>query len=364
MVAMQCVGLRVALLGCLLWAAAGQAGPFINPVPAQDTDSPVPATFTIVVGHTTAGYNLATVSLTATSSNTSIVGNSDISISGAGSQRVIVARALSKEHGLVSITITATDVESRTGSRVVQLTVHPLEPRFGSGVDGTTIVTRPHTPSFPYNLVFGHGDADKLGRTVLTARVIQDTTNILTDAGVAVTTGGAQFQQQQGLLTVYMKSSSVVFTPGAFPASVAQFHIMDVEFTASDGERSKKATIHVRIEAFPSLTGWCEHKVVKDDTLETIARTYGMHWTTLFLMNNATVLNPKELSPGKVLVLGKPYLVKRHESLFDVASKFGTTWQVLKNLNKPLLVSESQVFEGMVLCVAPGLHFINCRHIW
>ena len=55
------------------------------------------------------------------------------------------------------------------------------------------------------------------------------------------------------------------------------------------------------MHGIPDLSSWCEYSVLRDDTLQGIAGVYGLHWMTLFLMNNHTLLNPADLVPGNVM---------------------------------------------------------------
>ena len=80
-----------------------------------------------------------------------------------------------------------------------------------------------------------------------------------------------------------------------------------------------------------------------------------MHWMTLFLMNNYSVAHPDYLKPGDLalrahlaycvtvygliglcwagtrLSVGRPYIVQAGDTLYSIAIRFGTTWQVSHN---------------------------------
>ncbi len=67
--------------------------------------------------------------------------------------------------------------------------------------------------------------------------------------------------------------------------------------------------------ARPAQDRFCAHDALADDTLASIADLYGMHWMTLFLLNNHSVAHPDTLTAGTRLAIGRPYLVRDGDSL-------------------------------------------------
>jgi hypothetical protein len=42
--------------------------------------------------------------------------------------------------------------------------------------------------------------------------------------------------------------------------------------------------------------------------------------------------------------------------------RYGTTWQHIHKLNPSIVPDEKNLFEGQLLCLAPDLAFVTCRH--
>ena len=47
---------------------------------------------------------------------------------------------------------------------------------------------------------------------------------------------------------------------------------------------------------------------------------------------------------------------------YSIAVRFGTTWQHIHKLNPAIVPDEKNLFEGQLLCLAPDLAAIACRH--
>jgi len=134
----------------------------------------------------------------------------------------------------------------------------------------------------------------------------------------------------------------------------------DNRLTSGD-DNSKVGTIKVFVYSRPSVQTFCSYDVRPFDTLSTISDSLGMHWLTLFIMNNHTLRHPDRVPPGRRLSIGRPYVVKQGDSLYSIATSFGTTWQSIMTTNKGVLLEEQSLYEGQLLCVAPDLAFIACR---
>jgi spore germination protein YaaH len=87
-----------------------------------------------------------------------------------------------------------------------------------------------------------------------------------------------------------------------------------------------------------------------------------MHWMTVFMFNNHTLPHPDSLVPGSRISIGRPYIVRDGDSLYSIATKYGTTWQQIKALNPAIILDEKSLFVGQLLCIAPDLAFVNCRN--
>ena len=133
-----------------------------------------------------------------------------------------------------------------------------------------------------------------------------------------------------------------------------------------DGSTEKilhvKSDITVFVNERPELEKFCAYDIKAQESLASIANLYGMHWMTIFLMNNHTLKHPDNLVPGTRISLGRPYIVKKGDSLYSIAVRYGTTWQHIHALNPAIVADEKNLFEGQLLCLAPDLSFIACRH--
>ncbi len=57
--------------------------------------------------------------------------------------------------------------------------------------------------------------------------------------------------------------------------------------------------------------------MLADDTLAGIADRFGMHWMTLFLLNNFSLSHPDTVAAGTRIAVGRPYLVRDGDSLYS-----------------------------------------------
>jgi LysM repeat protein len=120
-------------------------------------------------------------------------------------------------------------------------------------------------------------------------------------------------------------------------------------------------TIKIFVYSRPSVDKFCAYDVRPTDTLASISDSLGMHWLTLFMLNNHTLRHPDSLPPGRRLSIGRPYVVKSGDSLYAIATRFGTTWQHIMTTNAGTLLDQQSLYQGQLLCVAPDLAFIACR---
>ena len=120
-------------------------------------------------------------------------------------------------------------------------------------------------------------------------------------------------------------------------------------------------TIKIFVYSRPPVDKFCAYDVRPTDTLASISDSLGMHWLTLFMLNNHTLRHPDSLPPGRRLSIGRPYVVKSGDSLYAIATRFGTTWQHIMTTNAGTLLDQQSLYQGQLLCVATDLAFIACR---
>lgn len=100
-----------------------------------------------------------------------------------------------------------------------------------------------------------------------------------------------------------------------------------------------------------------KYTVVSGDTLSGIAQRYGTNYQTLAAMNG--IADPNKIYPGQVLNVpgggaaapqAQTYAVKSGDTLSGIASKFGTSWQRLQQING--IADANRIYPGQVLRVA------------
>ena len=57
--------------------------------------------------------------------------------------------------------------------------------------------------------------------------------------------------------------------------------------------------------------------MLADESLADIADRFGMHWMTLFLLNNHSLSHPDTIAAGTRIAVGRPYLVRDGDSLYS-----------------------------------------------
>ena len=104
----------------------------------------------------------------------------------------------------------------------------------------------------------------------------------------------------------------------------------------------------------PSANGGT-YTVVRGDTLSGIAQRYGTSWQTLAAMNG--IANPNLITPGQKIKLPggaasqpqnvQTYTVKSGDTLSAIASKYGTSWQRLQQING--IPDANRIYAGQVI---------------
>jgi LysM repeat protein len=94
------------------------------------------------------------------------------------------------------------------------------------------------------------------------------------------------------------------------------------------------------------------YTVVSGDTLSGIASRFGTTWQELQRINN--IPNPNRIFPGQVIRLHggsapteHTYTVVRSDTLSGIASRFGTTWRVLQEING--IANPNKIFPGQII---------------
>ncbi|WP_229686933.1 LysM peptidoglycan-binding domain-containing protein [Longimycelium tulufanense] len=81
------------------------------------------------------------------------------------------------------------------------------------------------------------------------------------------------------------------------------------------------------------------HRVLPGESLSAIGERYGVPWREIWHANRALIGdNPNLVRPGWILVIPKvgrkrAHIVQAGETLSEIAAKYGTTADVLRDLN-------------------------------
>ena len=181
------------------------------------------------------------------------------------------------------------------------------------------------TPTYPYTFLVGHEDPDMVDQLQIAAfsnkpllipnECCQETGQFQKVGGIYLVmkpyepTAGKEFVA--GLLKARAREATIVIRPTA-----NLFGDVPLTLRLTAGNITVLSTITVFINNRPQLDKFCAYDVLEQDRLENIANYYGMHWMTLFMMNNHTLTHPDNLTPGIRLAIGRPYIVKRGDSLY------------------------------------------------
>jgi LysM repeat protein len=107
--------------------------------------------------------------------------------------------------------------------------------------------------------------------------------------------------------------------------------------------------------------------VQRGDTLKKIAARYGITWQVLWQLN-PQIINPNVIYVGQVLIVpggdtggqppvpptgGTTYVVQYGDTLKKIAARYGTTWQILWQLN-PQITNPNFIYPGQVITLPGG----------
>lgn len=185
------------------------------------------------------------------------------------------------------------------------------------------------TPTYPYTFLVGHEDQDMMHRLKISAfsdqalvipnECCSQTASYLNNGGIFLDmapyqpTGDPEFVV--GQLKVKARKVTIVIRPA--PETHAN---VGLTLRLTDGNITKTTPITIFVNDRPRLDKFCAYDVLALDNLITIADMYGMHWMTLFMMNNHTLTHPDNLTPGTRLSIGRPYIVKKGDSLYRLVT--------------------------------------------
>jgi len=253
--------------------------------------------------------------------------------------------------------------------RRFSVTVRALAPVFDDSGPARTVVdlkTLLATPTFPYTFLVGHEDpllADQLvltafssEATILPNNCCEETEALFANGGILLTLAPTTKTFVVGQLTVTAREATIVIRPDA-----VNFGDLTLTLRLTDGDITTLSPITVTVFGRPQMETFCSYDVLTQDSLQSIADLYGMHWMTLFMLNNHTLQHPDSLVPGTRLSIGRAYIVQKGDSLYSIATRYGTTWQHIKAMNTAVVLDEKNLFEGQLLCLASDLAFVACR---
>mmetsp|Transcript_30483 Transcript_30483/g.76645 ORF Transcript_30483/g.76645 Transcript_30483/m.76645 type:complete len:569 (+) Transcript_30483:39-1745(+) len=148
--------------------------------------------------------------------------------------------------------------------------------------------------------------------------------------------------------------------------------------------------------------GSCRHVVASGDDMDSIARRYILNWQEIYAFN-AHVYDPENLKPGDVVNVGRHHVVRgpcvnffrrqvgvestdlitdysctctsvtncltaegaqQGETLYGVATRYGTSWQRIVDMNPQLQACDATscaILPGDSLCVVPYLRNVMCE---
>jgi hypothetical protein len=337
----------------------------------------------LIVGHVTSRMDLDTLQFIISSSNSLCVGEcvsvcvcglvdgvADITIQGTKASRFLLITPRGKSFGSTTITVTVYDVTQASAKSSFVLNILRLSPFFDDYPPTNTfkdMKTIAGTPTFPYRFLVGHEDADlvaslKIEASSLNVEVIPD--NCVSNSapfGSHCVTDNTKFMNIGGIY-VNISKTQIPASRGGFSSNAREVVvIVRPQGTASADHGVTQGRIKTFVYSRPSVDKFCAYDVQPADTLTSIANKLGMHWLTLFLMNNHTLTHPDTVPPGLRIAIGRPYVVQPGDSLYSIATRFGTTWQHIMTTNSGNLLEAQSIFEGQLLCLAPDLAFVACR---
>ncbi|MBI5495454.1 MAG: tandem-95 repeat protein [Deltaproteobacteria bacterium] len=193
--------------------------PTISSITAQSTNEDTP---TGAIAFRVEDVDTATLTVTATSSNTTLVPNGALALGGSGADRTVIATPASNQNGTTVITLTVSD-GSATATTTFNLQVNAVNDAPAFATVPATLTVNEDTPATG-SLTFGDPD----GTTPVLTGSSSDPA-LLPNAGISFS-------------AVTATSASFALVPAANAAGTAT-----VTFTLSDGETSVSRTLTLTV---------------------------------------------------------------------------------------------------------------------
>ena len=171
-------------------------------------------------------------------------------------------------------------------------------------------------------------------------------------------------------------SLGVVRSTRAYPEESAQDTDIEETFVFFKGFRSASVAETLPTDATYFPPGSCRHLVGNGESVFSIAQHYGLSWQDLFALNSA-LLDPDRVVPGDSVNIGRHYTVQDGDTLHNIASMFGTSWERVIDSNPSVnqcmetqcnslfpndrRCMQCQIVPGQRLCITPYLRGALCE---
>jgi len=103
----------------------------------------------------------------------------------------------------------------------------------------------------------------------------------------------------------------------------------------------------------------CYDNLQEGEGLVEFASRHNKLWTEIWNMN-PDIVDPDIIPDGKQVRIGIPYMVRAEDSLYSIATRYGTTWDKIVDATASVPVSGA-VDEGTFVCVIPEVKNILCN---
>ena len=250
----------------------------IDTTTAEDTPTSALA-FTVGDAETAAG----SLTVTATSSNTTLVPNANLVLGGSGANRTLTATPAANQSGTSTITVTVSDgVASTSATFVLTVTAVNDAPTIAGLVDTTTAEDTPTSA-----LAFTVGDAETAAGS-LTVTATSSNTTLVPNANLVLGGSGA--------------GRTLTATPAANQSGTSTITV-----TVSDGVASTSATFVLTVTAVndaPTIAGLVDTTTAEDTPTSALAFTVGDAETAAGSLTVTATSSNTTLVPNANLVLG------------------------------------------------------------
>jgi hypothetical protein len=261
---------------------AVQDAPSVNPIDDVTTQEDVAAVVSVVVADV--DTPLASVTLSATSSNTGVVAPGGIAFEGTGGVRTLRLTPVANASGVTDITVTAWDGTLSSASRTFRLTVRPLNdvPTI-SAITNQTTDEDTATGALPFTV----GDVETAADALTVSAASNDTT-LLPLANIALGGSGA--------------SRTVTLTPAPNQSGTAQ-----VTLTVSDGTASTPMSFQLTVNAVndvPTISDIGNASTPQDIAAGPLAFTVGDIETAAAVLGVSATSSDQAVIPNSGITFG------------------------------------------------------------